>query len=110
MTVLGFTTQMSLYMDAADIIVTKPGGLSSTEGATKHKPLVFINAVPGCETRNLDFFVDHGFALSGYDTKELISIITNCMLFPSDLDGVSKKIAESFNQNHAKIIYENIVK
>lgn len=110
MTVLGFTTQMSLYMDAADIIMTKPGGLSSTEGATKHKPLVFINAVPGCETRNLDFFVDHGFALSGYDTKELISIITNCMLFPSDLDGVSKKIAESFNENHAKIIYENIVK
>ena len=109
-TVLGFTTRMSLYMDAADIIMTKPGGLSLTEGATKHKPLVFINAVPGCETRNLDFFVEHGFGLSGNDAKELISIITNCMLFPSDLDAVSEKIAENFNQNNVKIIYENIVK
>lgn len=108
MTVLGFTTRMSLYMDAADIIVTKPGGLSSTEGAAKQKPLVFIDAVPGCETRNLDFFVEHGFALSGKDTKELAGIVANCMLFPSDLDGVSEKIAENFCQNGAKNIFDSI--
>ena len=34
--VVGFTQEISRFMDAADIIVTKPGGLSSTEAANKH--------------------------------------------------------------------------
>ncbi len=109
LTVLGYTTEMSLYMDAADLIMTKPGGLSSTESAVKHKPIVFIDAVPGCETRNLEFFLSHGFAVFGKDAEELISIIKNCMMYFSDLEVVSKNIAENFALNAAKIIYERLV-
>lgn len=110
LTVLGYTTKMSLYMDAADLIMTKPGGLSSTESAVKHKPIVFIDAVPGCETRNLEFFSSHGFAVFGKDTKELISIVKNCMMYSSDLEAVSKSIAENFAQNSAKVIYEAVTR
>ncbi|MCQ2455042.1 MAG: hypothetical protein MJ090_02715 [Clostridia bacterium] len=107
-TVLGYTNRMALYMDSADIILTKPGGLSSTEGASKHRPLVFIDAVPGCETRNLDFFIEKGFALSSSKTDELIDIIVNCMLVPADLEAVSNNISKSFTTNHAKTIYDEI--
>jgi processive 1,2-diacylglycerol beta-glucosyltransferase len=43
-------------MDAADVLVTKPGGLSSTEAAVKRVPLVFSRPIPGGETRNAKFF------------------------------------------------------
>lgn len=110
LTVIGYTSRMPLYMDAADLILTKPGGLSSTEGATKHKPMVFVNAVPGLETRNLNFFVERGFALSGGSVGEIIDIVNNCMMFNSDLEKVSGKIAENFSEMGAKIIYESILK
>ena len=55
--ILGFTRQVATYMDAADIIVTKPGGLSTTEASVKHLPMVLFNTIGGCESRNFDFFL-----------------------------------------------------
>ncbi len=60
--VIGFTDRVSLYMDAADVILTKPGGLSATEAATKGVPMVLIDAMRGCETKNMAFFTENGFA------------------------------------------------
>lgn len=54
--VLGFTQEVPAYMDAADLMLTKPGGLSSTEAAAKGLPMIFIDAVGGCEGRNLEFY------------------------------------------------------
>ena len=71
MRVIGYTNKMNLYMDAAYIVMTKPGGLSSTEAATKGLPMVLMNVVAGCETRNLDFFLKNGFAVSAEKLKGL---------------------------------------
>lgn len=54
--VVGFTQEMPLYMAAADICVTKPGGLTCTELLVSGCPAVLLLAVPGCESRNLDYF------------------------------------------------------
>ena len=40
LTILGYTTQMTLYMKACDVLFTKPGGLTSTEGAAVGIPMV----------------------------------------------------------------------
>lgn len=69
--IIGYTNQMSLYMDSADLCVTKPGGLSITEAAMKKLPMVFVNAVAGCEQYNMDFFVKMGAAVTADSTKEL---------------------------------------
>jgi processive 1,2-diacylglycerol beta-glucosyltransferase len=71
MRVVGYTNKMNLYMDAAYIVITKPGGLSSTEAATKSLPMVLMNVVAGCETRNLDFLIKNGFAVSAEKIKAL---------------------------------------
>ena len=60
--ILGFTNNISLYMDSAEFIITKAGGLTCTEALTKRLPLLFINAVGGCENYNRRFFVDNGMA------------------------------------------------
>ena len=69
MRVVGYTDMMNVYMDAAYAVMTKPGGLSSSEAATKGLPMVLMNVVAGCETRNLDFFTRNHFAVTEKSVK-----------------------------------------
>ena len=62
--ITGFTEHVSDYMDASDVIFTKPGGLTSTEALVKNIPVVYTAAIPGCETKNREFFVSRGLALA----------------------------------------------
>ncbi|MBQ9902509.1 MAG: glycosyl transferase [Clostridia bacterium] len=59
-----FTDRVSLFMDASDIVFTKPGGLSSTEAAVKNVLLVHTPPIPGCETINAAFFSSRGMSVS----------------------------------------------
>lgn len=61
--VCGFTNQVNLYMDAADCIVTKPGGLTTSEALSKELPLILVSPIPGQEERNAHFFVNSGAAV-----------------------------------------------
>lgn len=61
--ILGFTDQVAEYMAACDVIFTKPGGLSSTEAAISHIPIVHTNPIPGCEDCNLEFFQSRGMSI-----------------------------------------------
>lgn len=72
--VMGFVKDISALMDSADVLLTKPGGISTTEAAVKGLPMVFINAVGGCETHNLAFFVSHGAACTADTPKELARV------------------------------------
>ena len=55
-TAIPFTTEVPLYMGAADVLLTKPGGLSTTEAAVLNVPMVLSAPIPGCETANAEFF------------------------------------------------------
>ncbi len=61
--ILGFTDKMPEYVKAADIFITKPGGLSSTEAAVCGIPLIHLSPIPGCETFNAQYFEKHGMSL-----------------------------------------------
>ena len=62
--ILGRTDQMALYMQACDVYMTKPGGLSSTEAACAGVPLVHMAPIPGCETLNRRYFAARGMSLA----------------------------------------------
>ncbi|MCM1182125.1 MAG: glycosyl transferase [Roseburia sp.] len=62
--IVGFTRHVADYMSAADVIYTKPGGLSSTEALIKNLPIVHTAPIPGCETRNRIFFRRRGMSVS----------------------------------------------
>lgn len=61
--ILESTTHMADYLAACDVFVSKPGGLSSTEAAASRTPLIHIAPIPGCESRNADFFHSRGMSL-----------------------------------------------
>ncbi len=59
-----FTNEVDILMDAADCIITKPGGLTTSEAMAKHLPMILVNPIPGQEDRNMEFFLNNGVALS----------------------------------------------
>lgn len=65
-----FTTEVPLYMSAADVLITKPGGLTTTEAAAARIPLVLGAPIPGCETANARFFEKKGMAINAADAAE----------------------------------------
>lgn len=63
-TVLGYTEHMPVYLKACDIVYTKPGGLTSSEAAVAGIPIVHTRPIPGCETKNRNFFTGNGLSVS----------------------------------------------
>jgi len=49
-------------MGLADLIITKPGGLTSSEALAMGKPLFILNPIPGQEAANSDFLLERGAA------------------------------------------------
>ena len=79
--VIGYTNHVSLFMDACDVIYTKPGGLTSTEALVKNIPIVHTAPIPGCETANRNFFVKRHLSVSSKHLNKQVqlgrSLITN---------------------------------
>lgn len=60
--ILGFTTNMHELMGISDLVITKPGGLTSSEALALGKPLFILNPIPGQEAANSDFLLERGAA------------------------------------------------
>lgn len=61
--VIGYTRQMDELMTAADIVVGKPGGLTTSEALAKGLAFVIVNPIPGQEERNADHLLEEGSAI-----------------------------------------------
>lgn len=62
-TPVGFTTEMDEYMSAADVLLGKPGGLTTSEALAKGLVFVIVNPIPGQEERNSDHLLENGVAI-----------------------------------------------
>lgn len=60
---VGFTTEMDRYMAAADLLVGKAGGLTTSEALARHLPMALIEPIPGQEFRNADHLLENGTAI-----------------------------------------------
>ena len=65
-----FTDQVPAYMHAADVLLSKAGGISSAEAAVLGVPLVHTMAIPGVETQNAAFFAAHGMSFFARNPDE----------------------------------------
>lgn len=61
--VLGFTREIDQLMACADLVVSKPGGLTTSESLALGLPMVIANPIPGQESRNSDYLLEHGAAI-----------------------------------------------
>lgn len=70
--IMGFTREVHKLMDVADLLVTKPGGMTCTEGMSKGLPMLFYEPIPGQEEENCEYFIQNGFGemLDSNDTVD----------------------------------------
>lgn len=60
---VGFTTEMDQYMAAADLLVGKAGGLTTSEALARGLPMALVEPIPGQEERNADHLLEAGAAI-----------------------------------------------
>lgn len=70
-TVKGRVAPLYPNMSAADVVITKSGGLTTTEAMTIGVPLVIVHPIRGCETANVDLFESYGMATHARNLTEL---------------------------------------
>ena len=106
---IGFTRQVPLYMAAADVMLSKPGGLSTTEAAVANIPLVHIHAIPGCETCNAKYFSQHGMSLWAADDQQAVAYAKSLAY---QKDSSAKMVAQQrrlINPDAASFIVDKVV-
>lgn len=88
-TVLGFTSEMHELMAAADLIVSKPGGLTTSEALATGTPMVVVDPIPGQEGRNSDFVLEHGAAVKANTFTSLPYKLESVLGNPARLAGMA---------------------
>lgn len=107
--IVGFTNEINLYMKAADIVFSKPGGLSSTEIAVANIPYIQLKAIPGCETQNKKYFTEHGLSLYASSIKAVIRKALSVINDESALIAMVEKQKQIIPPNSAELIINKIM-
>ena len=85
-----YANNVDELMEAADIIVSKPGGMTTSECLSKGLPMVIINPLPGQEERNANFLLEQGIAVRVNDLVDLADEVEILFKSPERLKGMTK--------------------
>jgi processive 1,2-diacylglycerol beta-glucosyltransferase len=66
----GFVTNMHTWLNAADLLVSKPGGLTTAEALAMGKPMVIVDPIPGQEQRNAEMLLEEGAAVRLFEAAD----------------------------------------
>jgi len=90
---IGYTNDINNLMTVADMVVTKPGGLTISEALAKSLPIIIINPIPGQEAKNTQFLLKEQAAIKADNEEELAILIENLCTMPSKLEAMSNAAA-----------------
>lgn len=96
---------MPLMLASADLYITKPGGISTTEAASTETPMLFVNTVAGCETYNLNHFCGMGGAVAAKNVRELTEKCISLINEDALLDDIKLRLKNTEKTNSANIVY-----
>ena len=78
---------MPRYLQACQVLITKPGGLSTTEACVSQIPMVLVHPIPGVETINARFFESHAMARWARDPEQdLADILREVLADPAPME------------------------
>ncbi len=105
---VGYTYNIPLYLSAADVAVTKCGGVSSSEMLNAELPMVVTKKIPAQEIYNLHYLEEKGAAVSFKTAKELKEILNEMFIKPQLLNGM-RESALKLKTNAVKDVAEFIL-
>lgn len=91
---LGFTKEIDKLMEVSDLLITKPGGMTCSEGLAKGIPMLFHKPLPGQEEENSHYFTQQGW---GTPINSLDDITNWVKRLTEDYDDVVRKREEVLN-------------
>ncbi|MBC5826934.1 MAG: glycosyltransferase [Candidatus Eremiobacteraeota bacterium] len=106
--VLGFVPNVYDYMRAADVLVSKPGGLTSSEALASGLPLIMLRPLPGQEERNTRHLQDKGVGVRVQNFKELTAALDKLLGNPGLLDRMRRHARNLARPNAADGVAELI--
>jgi processive 1,2-diacylglycerol beta-glucosyltransferase len=108
--ILGFTDQIDELMAAADIVVSKPGGLTTSEVLARGTVMAIVNPIPGQESRNSDYLLENGAAIK-INTIGILAYKLDCLLEdPARLAQLRANVARLARPRAAFTIVEQALK
>jgi processive 1,2-diacylglycerol beta-glucosyltransferase len=102
--IYGFVNNMDELMTVADIMVSKSGGLSTSEALVKNLPLIVIAPVPGQETRNCGVLLENNAAMRAYSGKQVHDMISRLIGNPDMRANLKVNIQNLARPDSAKSI------
>lgn len=92
--VLDYTDKVPELMHISSIVVTKPGGLTTTESLVSGLPMIIVNPIPGQEEENAEFLVRNGVAVWIKDDDNIARILKNLYRHPETIEKMASCIPE----------------
>jgi processive 1,2-diacylglycerol beta-glucosyltransferase len=108
--VLPFTNKVPELMSIANLVITKPGGLTITESLASNLPIVVINPIPGQEEENAEFLESKGIAVWIKKTDNPEEVLENLLLDDNKLNMMKKNTEILANKNSTKDICNILLK
>jgi len=106
---IGFTRQMDEYMAAADLHISKPGGLTTSEAMARGLPMCVVNPIPGQEERNSDHLLEAGVAIKCNNPPTLGWKVENLIRDPALLGRMREKAAAFGKPNAGQTIVRELL-
>lgn len=103
---IGFTSQVERLMACADLIITKPGGLTTSECLAMALPMIVNAPIPGQEERNADYVMEQGAALKAIDSLALEFRIKELIAHPQRLKNMREQARRLGQPNAAQSVFE----
>ena len=105
---LGYTNKMNDILASIDVLISKPGGLTTTEALLNDVPMIVPYFIPGQEEENLDFLNNCGAALRTTKKYSLPVLLKVLIDDPSRLDNLRKNI-KSIRKFDSAVNISNLV-
>lgn len=106
---IGFTREMDEYMSAADLIVGKPGGLTTSEALAKGLIFVVVNPIPGQEERNSDHLLEKGCAIKCNNLPVLAYKIDRLVGDPARFAAMQRNVRDFARPNASRMIVDKLL-
>lgn len=91
----GFTDKVERLMACADVIITKPGGLTTSECLALGLPMIVHSPIPGQEAHNADYLLEEGVALKAVDEAGLEFRLNALLSNPARLEQMRRRARAS---------------
>ncbi|MBR4949971.1 MAG: glycosyl transferase [Clostridia bacterium] len=105
----GYSKRIPLYMDACDVLFTKPGAQTSTEAAIKNIPIILTEEIPGVEAKNAEFFKEKGLAFYDTDISNQLSAAAKLIRNEQARNEMLEAQQREINKNAAEDICDFIL-